>query len=155
MKSDISGRQKVEPIFNIFLLFIFFRILHTHAIPAMLATASNFLLHLHGRKRFESKYVFINEMFACHVSVAFCPHIYTCTLLSKMCLHLDWLAVRNAISIDVAVDQINPWKHLYLIILHKTGTFLMLDFFWNQLYTAQVFLMLGWRIEFPLKAYNA
>lgn len=42
MKSDISGRQKVEPIFNIFLLFVFFRILHTHVISTEPAATSFF-----------------------------------------------------------------------------------------------------------------
>lgn len=35
--------------------------------------------------------------------------IYTLTFsCQKTCLHLDWLSVCNAISIDVTVDQINP-----------------------------------------------
>lgn len=154
MKSDISGRQKVEPIFNIFLLFIFFRILHTRAMPAMPATASNFLLHLHGRKHFGSKYIFIIEMFVCCMSVAFCPHIYTYTLLPKACLHLDGLAGCP----QRHFHWCRSWSHQPLetsVFDHfaQNGDLPNAGFFWNQLYTAQVFLMPGWRIEFPLKAY--
>lgn len=47
-----------------------------------------FSLHLHGRKHFGNKFVFVNKMDVRQVLVTFYPHIYVYTLLPKRCLHL-------------------------------------------------------------------
>lgn len=77
-------------------------------------------MHLHGRKHFGSKHVFINKIEVRQVSVTFCPYIYIYTLLPKHAVPVVQLAEGYAISIDVSVDQVNSGKHLHLIILHKT-----------------------------------
>lgn len=59
-------------------------------------------------------------MDVCQVSVTFCPYIYIFAVLPKHTIPIVQLAEGYAISLHVSVDQVDPGKHLHLIILHKT-----------------------------------
>jgi hypothetical protein len=154
MKSDISGRRRLNP----FLIFFFARHLSQSLTCTWgISTAWNYIyfpLHLPGRKLLGSKHVFINKTDVCQVSATSCPRIYIYTLLLKHAFTL-LLAGCHAISSKVPVNKVNPWKHLHLISSHKPGAFLMLDFprvsYDNSWFTSAAPASLRKSVFFPLE----
>lgn len=129
MKTDISGRRKAEPIFNISPLHLSFRVWRTQETPSK---ARNYVLsrHITLLENFlEVKHVLINRRDVCPVSLTSCQLYIHLHPLAKTCLHpaADRL---SAVQSPVKSRWVRsaPWKHLCLISLHRTGAFRRLDF---------------------------
>lgn len=129
MKTDISGRRKVEPIFNIFppSSLSEFDVHRRHL--AKPETLLFFTTSPWYKTFVEVKHIFINRRDVCPVSFTSCQLYIHLHPLAKTCLHpaADRLSAVQS-PVESWWVRSTPWKHLYLINLHKTGAFLILDF---------------------------
>ena len=107
MKTDISGRRKVEPIFNIFPV-ISFRVWHTRETPSKAPNHIYFSLHLLGIKPSGNKTRIYREKrcLSCVIHILSIVYTFTPSRQNMPSPHC-WPAVRHSISSEVTVNKVN------------------------------------------------